>query len=108
MAYATDYAKENLATGQFHPAGPKNTRQAGRASLLGYKEEIPVRLRKDWMGKYAPTLRKTILPIPKLVAEIVPKTLFFIVTNLKTRRLAGLKKETFGELLRTAGFPGRY
>ena len=43
----------------------------------------------------------TILPIPELVAEVGPKTLSFIVTDLRTWRLAGLKKETFGELLRT-------
>ena len=31
-----------------------------------------------------------------------------MVTDLRTRRLAGLKKETFEELLKTAGVPGKY
>ena len=32
------------------------------------------------------------MPIPELVAEVEPKTLSFIVTDLRKRRLAGCKK----------------
>ena len=61
------------------------------------------------MGKYASYFKdNTILPILELVAETEPKTLSFIVTDLRTWRLAGLKKETFGGLLNTAGILGQY
>ena len=49
-----------------------------------------------------------ILPIPELVKEVEPKTLSFVVTDLKTKRLAGLKKETFEDLLKSANIPGKY
>ena len=49
-----------------------------------------------------------ILPIPKLDKEVEPKTLSFIITEIKTRRQAGIKKETFEKLLRAAGIPGKY
>ena len=39
---------------------------------------------------------------------VQPKILSFIITDLKTRRLAGIKKETFEELLKTSGIPARY
>ena len=73
------------------------------------KEKSPEEHEKDRVGKYTPYFKdNTILPIPELVVEAEPKTLSFIVTDLRTRRLAGLKKETFGELFRTAGIPGQY
>ena len=53
---------------------------------------------KDW----------EILPIPELVEAVEPKTLSFVVTDIKTKRLAGLKKETFEDLLKTANIPGKY
>ena len=34
-----------------------------------------------------------ILPIPELVNEVKPKTISFVKTDLKTRRLAGIKKK---------------
>ena len=40
--------------------------------------------------------------------EVEPKTLSFVVTDLKTKRLAGLKKETFEDLLKSANIPGTY
>ena len=36
-----------------------------------------------------------ILPIPELVHEVQPKIISFVVTDLKTKRLAGIKKDTF-------------
>ena len=45
------------------------------------------------VGKYAPYFKdSTILPILELVVEVKPKTLSYIVMDLRTRRLAGLKK----------------
>ena len=49
-----------------------------------------------------------ILPIPELITIVENKTLSFIVTDIKTRRLAGIRKETFKELLRVAGIPAKY
>ena len=64
---------------------------------------------RDRVGKYAPYFQgNTILPITDLVAVVEPKTLSLIVTDLRTRRLAGLKKESFREQLRTAGIPCLY
>ena len=61
------------------------------------------------MGKYAPYFKNNeIPPIPELIEAVEPKTLFFVVTDLKTRRLAGIKKEAFEEVLRTVGIPCRY
>ena len=49
-----------------------------------------------------------ILPIPELVQEVQPKKISFVITDLKTRRLAGIKKECFEELLKGAGIPAKY
>ena len=48
-----------------------------------------------------------ILPIPELVQELQPKILSFVVTDLKTGRLAGLRMETFEELLKAARNPSQ-
>ena len=49
-----------------------------------------------------------ILPIPELVKEVKPKTISFVITDLKTRRLAGIRKETFEDLLKAAGIEAKY
>ena len=60
-------------------------------------------------AKYAQFFQgNRILPIPELIKEVEPKTLSFILTDIKTRKLAGIKKETFEELLRVAGIPAKY
>ena len=59
---------------------------------------------RDRVKKYALYFQGTnILSILELVVAIEPKTLSFIITDLKTRRLARIKKETFKELLKSAG-----
>ena len=64
---------------------------------------------RDRAEKYADYFKEgEILPIPELVKEVVPKTLSFVVTDLKTKRLAGLKKETCEDLLKSAKIPGKY
>ena len=61
------------------------------------------------MDKYAQYFKgHKILPIPELVVVVQLKTLFFIITDLRFRRLAGIKKDTFKELLKAAGIPARY
>ena len=48
------------------------------------------------------------LPIPELVQEVQPKIVSFVVADLKTKRLAGLRKDTFEELLKAAAIPAKY
>ena len=72
------------------------------------KKKSPEDYAKD-RAKYAQYFKgNKILPIPELVEAVQPKTLSFIVTDLKTRRLADIKKYTFEELLKAAGIPARF
>ena len=83
----------------------KNTSRPSNA----IKKKLPHEYERDRVGKYAPYFRgNEILPIPEIVAEVEPKTLSFIITDLRTRKLAGIKKETFEELLKSASIPCRY
>ena len=53
----------------------------------------------DRVQKYAKYFKDNeILPIPELVEAVEPRTLSFVVTDLKTRRLASLKKEVFEDI----------
>ena len=71
-------------------------------------KKTPQDYKKDRAEKYAQYFQGNwILPIPELVV-VQPKTLSLIVTNIKTRRLAGLKKDKFEELLKATGIPARY
>ena len=79
------------------------------SSQLQKKKKSPKDYENDRVTKYSAYFKENeILPIPELVEAVEPKTLSFIVTDLRTRRLAGLKKEAFEELLKTAGIPGKY
>ena len=40
--------------------------------------------------------------------EVQPKIISFVVTDLKSRRLAGIKKEVFEGLLKAADIPAKY
>ena len=52
-------------------------------------------MQKIRVSKYAQYFKgNKILPMPELVETVQPKTLFFIVTDLRTRRLAGIKRDT--------------
>ena len=64
---------------------------------------------RDRVKKYEQYFKDgEILPITELVEAVEPKTLSFVVTDINTKRLAGLKKETFEDLLKTANIPGKY
>ena len=64
---------------------------------------------RDRMGKYADFfIGNEILPIPEIMDKIEPQIISFVVTDLKTRRLVGLKRENFEEVLRTSGVPCQY
>ena len=58
------------------------------------------------VDKYAQYFKgNRILPIAELVESVQSKTLSFIITDLKTKRLAGIKKDTFKKLQKAAGIP---
>ena len=61
------------------------------------------------MGKYADYFKSNeILLIPEILQKIEPRIVSLVVTDLKSRRLVGLKKEGFEDLLRKAGVPCQY
>ena len=69
----------------------------------------PADYEKDRLEKYAKYFKgNEILPIPELVEKLTPRILSPVISDLKTKRLVGLKKETFEELLRKAGIPCQY
>ena len=77
--------------------------------LTQKNKKLPQDYKKDRVEKYAQYFKgNRILPIPKLVEAVQPKTLSLIVSDIKTRRLAGLKKDKFEEILKAAGIPARY
>ena len=64
---------------------------------------------RDRVEKYAKYFKgNEILAIPELVEKLTPRILSLVVSDVKTKRLVGLKKETFEELLRKAGIPCQY
>ena len=69
----------------------------------------PADYERDRVEKYAKYFKgNEILSIPELVEKLTPRILSLVVSDLKTKRLVGLKKETFEELLRKAGIPCQY
>ena len=91
--------QQNTQHDIFNSQNPTLIRKAGMDIITG----------QDTAEKYAQYFQgNRILPIPELVEAVQPKTLSLIVTDMRTRRLAGLKKETFEELLKVAGIPARY
>ena len=49
-----------------------------------------------------------ILPIPEILQKLEPRIISLVVTDLRSRRLVGLKKEGFEDLIRKAGVPCQY
>ena len=69
----------------------------------------PEDFEKDRLGKYAKYFKgNEILPIPEIVEKLTPRILSRVISDLKTKRLVGLKKEAFEEQLRKAGIPCQY
>ena len=59
---------------------------------------------KDRVGKYALYFKgMEILPLQELVAETEPNTRSYIITDLRNKRLAGIRKDALKELLKSAG-----
>ena len=92
----------------FHrPKTPRKQQSLGLHTV--WTKKNPSDYARDGAEKYANYFKEgEILPIPELVEAVEPKTLSFVVTDLKTKRLAGLKKETFEDLLKSANIPGKY
>ena len=66
----------------------------------------PADFERDRVGRYAKYFKgNEILPIPELVEKLTPRILSLVVSDLKTKKLVGLNKDTFEELLKKAGIP---
>ena len=73
------------------------------------QKKKPKDYESDRINKYAKYFKENeILPIPELVQAVEPKTLSFVVTDIKTRRLASFNKQKFEETLKSGGIPGKY
>ncbi len=63
----------------------------------------------DRVGRFAKYFKgNEILPIPEIADRIAPRVLSLVVSDLKTKRLVGLTKELFEDLMRKAGIPCQY
>ena len=73
------------------------------------QQRDPEDYEKDWVGKYAEYFKgNEILPIPEIIQKLEPRIVSLVETDLKTRRLVGLKREGFEDLLLEAGVPSQY
>ena len=99
----------SLSSSAIQPAQKPPATPVSWSSQLQKRKKSSEDHENDRVTKYAEYFKENeILPIPELIEAVEPKTLSFVVTDLRTRRLAGLKKEAFEELLKTAGIPGKY
>ena len=90
---------------------PDSPIQPGQKSPAPWKvqQRGPDDFERDLVGKYAQYfVGNEILPIPEIVEALEPRILSLVVSDIKTRRLVGLKKEAFEELLKKAGIPCQY
>ena len=96
-----------IVPGQFYTDGPKSVWNT--SLLVGTNEKKSPEDYANDRAKYIQFFKgNRILPRLDLVEVVQPKIISFIVTDLKTRRLAGIKKDTFEEQLKAAGIPVRY
>ena len=73
------------------------------------QQKGPADYERDRVEKYAKYFKgNEILPIPELVEKLTPRTLSLVVSDLKTKKLVGLKRETFEELVKKARIPCQY
>ena len=83
--------------------------QQKRSTPWKGQQRGPDDFEKDRLGKYAKYFKgNEILPIPEIVEKLEPRILSLVISDLKTKKLVGLKKETFEEVLRKAGTPCQY
>ena len=80
-----------------------------QASPWKIKQRAPEEYEKDRVGRYAEYFKgNEILPISEILQRLEPRIVSLVVSDIKTRRLVGLKKESFEDLLRKAGVPCQY
>ena len=85
--------------------GQKNPKTIPRKS----QQRGPKDYERDRVGKYAKYFKgNEILPIPEIVQKLEPRILSLVISDIETKRLVGLKKEAFEDLLRKAGIPCQY
>ena len=86
----------DLSSSSIQPAQKPPATPVSWSSQLQKRKKSPKDYENDRVTKYAEYFKNNqILPIAELVEAVEPKTLLFIMTDLRTRRLAGLKKEAF-------------
>ena len=70
------------------------------------QQKNPEEYEKDRVGKYAQYFKgDEILPIPEILEKLEPRILSLVVTDLKTRRLVGLKKKALKTSFGKQAFP---
>ena len=93
------------------PAGSQDSldKKSPKATPWKVQQRGPEDYERDRVGKYAQYFKgNEILPIPEIVQQMEPRILSLVISDLKTKRLVGLKIETFEGLLRKAGIPCQY
>ena len=79
---------------------PPDSSPSTPASTWKVKQRDPEEYDRDRMGKYTEFfVGNEILPIPEIMDKIEPQIVLLVVTDLKSRRLVGLKRENFEEVL---------
>ena len=101
---------EDLSSSSTTPPGQITPTNAVSWSLQIQKQKKkPEDYENDRKNKYAKYFKESeILPIPELVQAVKPKTISFVITDIKTRRIANVNKEKFEETLKSVGIPGKY
>ena len=91
-------------------AHPTETENPSNTSVLdNKKQKSSEQYNKDRVRKYALYLKGTeIFPIPELVAETETKILSYLITDLRKNKLAGIREDTFKDLLKSTCIPCRY
>ena len=73
------------------------------------KQKDPEEYERDRVGKYAPFIQgDTILPIPDYVEALESRIIFFIISTINAKKLAGICREIFEEMMRISGISCRY
>ena len=110
---STQKSNETASTSSPISLGQKPSENSPSSSTTPASWKIQQKGPKDYgrdrVGKYTEYFQgNVILPIPKISKALEPRILSLVVTDLKIRRLTGLKKDTFEELVLTAGIPCQY
>ena len=86
----------HLESGSPIPPGQRTKPESPSPTPWKIQQKNPEDYEKDRVGKYAVCFKgNEILPIPEILQKIEPRIVTLVVTDLKSRRLVGLKKEVF-------------